>query len=87
MNLALRRTVRPGVIVSRRSLLFSRSYASHVSEKALDEPYPQLPYVSAQLRPPLGWQDQQMRRNFGDTVRSITPSSFVVTQLLVTSAS
>lgn len=31
--------------------------------------YPELPDVSAQYRPPLGWQDQLLRRNFGDTVR------------------
>ncbi len=31
--------------------------------------YPRLPYVSKQLRPPLGWEDLQFRRNFGETVR------------------
>ncbi|KZT73018.1 hypothetical protein DAEQUDRAFT_748993 [Daedalea quercina L-15889] len=28
--------------------------------------YPQLPYVSRQRLPALGWDDRQMRRNFGD---------------------
>ena len=31
--------------------------------------YPQLPWQSRQSLPPLGWQDNLMRRNFGDTVR------------------
>ena len=31
--------------------------------------YPQLPWQSRQNLPPLGWQDNLMRRNFGDTVR------------------
>ena len=31
--------------------------------------YPQLPWQSRQDLPPLGWQDNLMRRNFGDTVR------------------
>ncbi|KAJ7761880.1 hypothetical protein DFH07DRAFT_814412 [Mycena maculata] len=30
--------------------------------------YPELPDVSAQYRPPLGWQDRLLRRNFGDTL-------------------
>ena len=32
--------------------------------------YPQLPLVSRQHLPAKGWWDQQMRRNFGDTVSS-----------------
>lgn len=32
--------------------------------------YPELPDVSRQRLPPTGWWDTQMRRNFGDTVRS-----------------
>ena len=31
--------------------------------------YPQLPWQSRQDLPPLGWQDNLMRRNYGDTVR------------------
>ena len=31
--------------------------------------YPQLPWTSRQTLPPLGWQDNLYRRNFGDTVR------------------
>ncbi|KAF8150788.1 hypothetical protein B0H34DRAFT_801714 [Crassisporium funariophilum] len=30
--------------------------------------YPQLPFVSRQTLPPLGWQDPLTRRNFGDTL-------------------
>ncbi|KAJ7104061.1 hypothetical protein B0H15DRAFT_794920 [Mycena belliarum] len=30
--------------------------------------YPELPDVSHQYRPALGWQDKLLRRNFGDTV-------------------
>ncbi|EPQ52801.1 hypothetical protein GLOTRDRAFT_5675, partial [Gloeophyllum trabeum ATCC 11539] len=30
--------------------------------------YPRLPYVSRQYLPPKGWEDPQMRRNFGDTL-------------------
>ncbi|TFK49958.1 hypothetical protein OE88DRAFT_1719366 [Heliocybe sulcata] len=30
--------------------------------------YPRLPYVSRQYLPPRGWDDPQMRRNFGDTL-------------------
>ncbi|KAI0775174.1 hypothetical protein BD413DRAFT_603149 [Trametes elegans] len=28
--------------------------------------YPRLPFVSKQTRPPLGWDDPQFRRNFGE---------------------
>lgn len=31
--------------------------------------YPRLPFVSKQTRTPFGWDDMQMRRNFGETVR------------------
>ncbi|KAI0783665.1 Ndufb8, NADH dehydrogenase 19kDa subunit [Abortiporus biennis] len=30
--------------------------------------YPVLPWVSKQTRPALGWEDWQMRRNFGETL-------------------
>ena len=33
--------------------------------------YPELPNVSRQRLPPTGWWDNQMRRNFGDTVRPL----------------
>ncbi|KAK2463438.1 hypothetical protein APHAL10511_004524 [Amanita phalloides] len=46
-----------------------RSYASPAEEP---DPqlagYPQLPWVSRQTLPPKGWQDEQMRRNFGETL-------------------
>lgn len=55
-----------------RSLLpaSARTYASPSEEP---DPqlagYPQLPWVSRQTLPPRGWQDEQLRRNFGETVR------------------
>lgn len=48
----------------------ARTYASH-SEEPVDydlDHYPKLPDVSKQYLPPFGWQDQQLRRNFGDPV-------------------
>ena len=36
--------------------------------------YPHLPYVSKQLRPARGWEDVQFRRNYGETVRTISKS-------------
>ncbi|KAH9838272.1 uncharacterized protein C8Q71DRAFT_806993 [Rhodofomes roseus] len=47
-----------------------RSYALPVNFKPEHDPqlgdYPDLPYVSRQRLPALGWDDKQMRRNFGD---------------------
>ncbi|GBE87986.1 Ndufb8, NADH dehydrogenase 19kDa subunit [Sparassis latifolia] len=49
-----------------------RTYATPVAVKRDEDPqlagYPQLPYISRQLLPPKGWEDPQMRRNFGDTL-------------------
>ena len=47
-----------------------RSYSAR-TQKELDpqlDGYPQLPDISRQTLPPRGWWDNQMRRNFGDTV-------------------
>ena len=51
----------------------SRAYATPARvESSEKDPqlgdYPQLPNVSRQNLPPTGWWDNQMRRNFGDTV-------------------
>ncbi|KAF8632284.1 hypothetical protein AX15_002020 [Amanita polypyramis BW_CC] len=47
----------------------ARSYASTPQnhDPQLSD-YPQLPWVSRQTLPPRGWQDEQMRRNFGETL-------------------
>lgn len=52
----------------------TRSYAAApVSYKEGHDPqlgdYPVLPYVNRQRLPARGWDDWQMRRNFGDPVR------------------
>ena len=47
----------------------ARPYASRAEEPDQLTDYPKLPWVSRQTLPPRGWQDQQMRRNFGETVR------------------
>lgn len=52
----------------------ARSYAAPVPyAKEDDDPqladYPRLPAVSKQTRPARGWEDMQMRRNFGEPVR------------------
>lgn len=57
-----------------RRLPISRAYATPVpAEPQEKDPqlgdYPQLPFVSRQLRPAKGWWDEQQRRNFGETVR------------------
>jgi NADH dehydrogenase (ubiquinone) 1 beta subcomplex subunit 8 len=55
-----------------------RRYATPVKEPnpQLDG-YPELPDVSAQYRPPLGWDDKLLRRNFGDTVCSTRVALFI----------
>ena len=57
-----------------------RRYATPVSYEAKEKDpqlgdYPQLPDVSRQYLPPTGWWDNQMRRNFGDTVCHLTISN------------
>lgn len=47
----------------------ARPYASRAEGPDQLTDYPKLPWVSRQTLPPKGWQDQQMRRNFGETVR------------------
>lgn len=73
---ALRRAAAASSSVSRQLLLRS-ARPQHVrtvttSTKEEVDPqlngYPQLPFVSRQHLPALGWQDPLMRRNFGDTV-------------------
>ncbi|OCH95372.1 hypothetical protein OBBRIDRAFT_830935 [Obba rivulosa] len=52
-----------------------RTYSTPIPFKEEVDPqlggYPQLPYVSKQRLPPRGWDDPQMRRNFGDPVHEL----------------
>lgn len=67
----------------------SRQYATPTEYKPQEKDpqlgdYPQLPFISTQLRSPLGWWDLQMRRNYGEV------ASLVVcydTVLLIASSS
>ncbi|CAK5268486.1 unnamed protein product [Mycena citricolor] len=60
--------------VRRQLLVGARASRSALVRRYATEPhpqyngYPELPDVSAQYRPPLGWQDRLLRRNFGDTI-------------------
>ncbi|KAF8532197.1 hypothetical protein JB92DRAFT_2845425 [Gautieria morchelliformis] len=54
-------------------IFLSRHYATPVEYKPHEKDpqlgdYPQLPFVSTQLRPPKGWWDVQMRRDYGEVV-------------------
>ena len=74
---ALRVAARPTAGVRGRALAQSvRNYAVPSTEfKPSDDPqlagYPELPFVSKQRRSPFGWEDAQMRRNFGEPVRAL----------------
>lgn len=55
-----------------------RTYATPVPvvEESNDMPpedYPDVPFVPKQRRPARGWEDPQMRRNFGEPVRISLP--------------
>lgn len=68
MNTSLRR-----LAASRRAFVAfpaPRAYATPSKDPQLGD-YPALPDVSRGVLPPTGWWDNQMRRNFGDTVRSL----------------
>ncbi|CCM00105.1 uncharacterized protein FIBRA_02132 [Fibroporia radiculosa] len=58
------------VLRASRAALALRSYATPAAVKEDDDPqladYPRLPYISRQRLPARGWDDWQMRRNFGD---------------------
>ena len=64
----------------------ARPYASRAEEPDELTDYPKLPWVSKQTLPPRGWQDQQMRRNFGETVR-ILAFYWIVAVLITMDAS
>ncbi|KIY47288.1 hypothetical protein FISHEDRAFT_74809 [Fistulina hepatica ATCC 64428] len=51
---------------SLRRLAVSRMYATHVDTPTPEESGPVPPHINRQYLSPYGWQDQQMRRNFGD---------------------
>ena len=66
------RSIRPTQLTQ---TYFSRQYATPVEYKPHEKDpqlgdYPQLPYVTTQLRPARGWWDVQMRRNYGEVVSS-----------------
>ncbi|KAF9456759.1 hypothetical protein BDZ94DRAFT_1274878 [Collybia nuda] len=74
-TIILRRTVgarslakRPFFILTKKIHL--RTYATPTNEEPDPQlnGYPQLPLVSRQHLPALGWQDPLLRRNFGDTL-------------------
>ena len=72
LRVAARRGARAPV--ARLQTTAARTYATPVQYgKQEEDPqlagYPVLPYVSKQRRSPFGWDDPQMRRNFGETVR------------------
>lgn len=61
----------------------SRPYATPVDYKPQEKDpqlgdYPQLPFVSTQLRPPQGWWDLQMRRNYGEVASPWTYSDLQI---------
>jgi NADH dehydrogenase (ubiquinone) 1 beta subcomplex subunit 8 len=70
---AARRAPRALALV--RTQPFARTYATPVAyhQQEVDPQlngYPQLPYINRQRLPAKGWDDPQLRRNFGDTVRA-----------------
>lgn len=68
---ALRRLAAGGrTAVSLRPTL-NRTYATQERDPQVGD-YPQVPNVSRAFQPPTGWWDNQMRRNFGDIVRSLS---------------
>ncbi|PCH42191.1 hypothetical protein WOLCODRAFT_137755 [Wolfiporia cocos MD-104 SS10] len=58
------------VLRARRVAPTLRTYATPVKHENEDDPqlgdYPHVPAISKQYRPARGWQDPQMRRNFGE---------------------
>ena len=70
MSSAIVRRVAAHTVARRPPVLtLARPYASRAEEPDTQlTDYPKLPWVSRQTLPPRGWQDEQMRRNFGETV-------------------
>lgn len=76
LRVAARRGTRPAVAGLPTTV--TRTYATPVPYgKQEADPqlagYPELPYESKQRRSAFGWDDWQMRRNFGETVRPPRP--------------
>ncbi|KAG5646985.1 hypothetical protein DXG03_001708 [Asterophora parasitica] len=75
-TIALRRTAAAASSTGRALALLSarpqhvRTIATSTKEEVDPQlnGYPQLPFVSRQTLPALGWQDPLLRRNFGDTL-------------------
>ncbi|KAF8737607.1 hypothetical protein AX14_012601 [Amanita brunnescens Koide BX004] len=70
MSSAIVRRVAAHTVARRPPVLtLARPYASRAEEPDTQlTDYPKLPWVSRQTLPPRGWQDEQMRRNFGETL-------------------
>ncbi|RDB26276.1 hypothetical protein Hypma_006703 [Hypsizygus marmoreus] len=58
------------IVLSAGRKSHTRNYATSTKEEVDPQlnGYPQLPFVSRQELPALGWQDPLLRRNFGDTL-------------------
>ncbi|GJE88688.1 Ndufb8, NADH dehydrogenase 19kDa subunit [Phanerochaete sordida] len=70
---AVRAAARPVAGIRRAAAGAARTYATPVpysefppSKDPQLAGYPEVPYVSKQRRSPFGWDDPQMRRNFGE---------------------
>jgi len=61
------RPIRVAQLSSTRRYATPTEYKPEEKDPQLGD-YPQLPWVSTQLRPAKGWWDVQMRRNFGEVI-------------------
>jgi hypothetical protein len=80
------RTIARPLVQSPQAGLHVRSYATTQSSEEVDPQlngYPQLPFVSRQYLPAKGWQDQLLRRNFGDTVSLDFPTHSTLTSIFL----
>ena len=71
-NIILRRVIAARSAIRHRNFTSTNILRSYSTPSEEPDPqlngYPQLPWQSRQNLPPLGWQDNLERRNFGDTV-------------------
>ncbi len=91
MNIAALRSQRRELLAVVRSAQHARRYATPVAYESKEKDpqlgdYPQLPDVSRQYLPPTGWWDNQMRRDFGDTVRCLSDSLSLASTLVLNSS-
>lgn len=64
-------------LLSRRAYSTPATFKHQEKDPQLGD-YPDLPWVSNQELPARGWWDQQMRRNFGDPVSTLSSSRRVI---------